>query len=400
MYRKTDLFLRGKPECKEMTEKGSGSMMYSRFLKLFAVITLFFVVITVIPLQASELEEQEQKLNSVKQQINQQQGKLTQKKKEERRLLSDLDSIEKNIESAQSQLNKIESRLGTTKNEIVKNQGEIEKTKEELDKHTEQLGKRLKEMYVKGNVEYLEILLESEDFSELLTRTQFIKRIFAQDVELQQQIKTEKEALEDNQENLEQKKISLIALQKVQEKREGEMKVQLASRENILRKVQTDRKAYEQSINELEAVSHDIQKELSKIPGYKGPVSTGPMIWPTQGRVSSPFGYRIHPIFKTKKLHTGIDIAAPMGRNIVAANDGKVLSAGWRNGYGRTLMIDHGKGITTLYAHTSKLLVKKGDIVSKGQIVAKVGSTGYSTGPHLHFEVRVNGAPKNPMGWL
>lgn len=387
-------------ELKEITEKGRGSMMHSKVSKFFTVITLLFIVITVIPLQASELSKQEQKLNSVKQQINQQQNKLSQKKKEEKRLLSDLNSIEKEIESAQNQLNNIDSKLDTTKNEIIQNQGEIEKTKKELDKHTDQLGKRLKEMYVKGNVEYLEILLESEDFSELLTRTELIKRIFAQDVELQQQIKTEKEDLENHQENLEQKKTSLITLQRIQQKREGEMKVQLASRENILRKVQTDRKAYEQSINELEAASRNIQNELSKMPSYKGPVSTGPMVWPTQGRVSSPFGYRIHPIFKTKKLHTGMDIAAPMGRNIVAANDGKVIYSGWRNGYGKTLMIDHGKGITTLYGHTSRLLVKKGDIVSKGQLVAKVGSTGYSTGPHVHFEVRVNGVPKNPMGWL
>ena len=124
------------------------------------------------------------------------------------------------------------------------------------------------------------------------------------------------------------------------------------------------------------------------------------MSWPVQGRITSPFGYRIHPILKTKELHTGIDIAATSGTTVVAANGGTVIKSGWNNSYGNLLMIDHGGGIVTLYAHNSSLLVRVGDVVSKGQAVSKVGSTGMSTGPHLHFEVRVNGQYKNPMDWL
>ena len=124
------------------------------------------------------------------------------------------------------------------------------------------------------------------------------------------------------------------------------------------------------------------------------------MSWPVKGRITSPFGYRIHPILKTKNLHTGLDIAASTGTPVVAANTGTVIKAGWNNSYGNLLMIDHGGGIVTLYAHNSSLLAKVGDVVSKGQTVAKIGSTGMSTGPHLHFEVRVNGQYKNPMDWL
>jgi murein DD-endopeptidase MepM/ murein hydrolase activator NlpD len=126
------------------------------------------------------------------------------------------------------------------------------------------------------------------------------------------------------------------------------------------------------------------------------------MCWPSESstRISSPFGNRLHPILRIYKLHTGIDIAARSGTNILAANAGTVISAGWNNGYGYMVMVDHGGGIVTLYAHSSKLLVRKGNVVARGQAIAKVGSTGMSTGPHLHFEVRVNGIYKNPLDYV
>ena len=127
----------------------------------------------------------------------------------------------------------------------------------------------------------------------------------------------------------------------------------------------------------------------------------GSMTWPLPGyySITSPFGNRLHPILKVYKMHTGVDIAGAgcNGKNVVATADGKVIHAGWISGYGNTVMIDHGGGIVTLYAHSQKLLVKKGDTVTRGQAIMLVGSTGYATGPHLHFEVRVNGKYVNPV---
>ena len=128
----------------------------------------------------------------------------------------------------------------------------------------------------------------------------------------------------------------------------------------------------------------------------------GQMLWPAPDRftITSPYGYRIHPILKTKKLHTGIDIRSSMGENILAAQDGKVIHSDWYGGYGKVIMIDHGGGIVTLYAHNSQLVVKEGSNVKKGTVIAKSGNSGLSTGPHLHFEVRENGKYVDPLKYV
>lgn len=129
-------------------------------------------------------------------------------------------------------------------------------------------------------------------------------------------------------------------------------------------------------------------------------VSNSGFQWPINARVSSEFGYRIHPIYRTRRLHAGIDLGAGSGTPIRAAADGTVLSAGWRGGYGNAVVISHGGGISTLYAHQSSIAVSAGTRVPRGQVIGYVGSTGQSTGPHLHFEVRVNGSPTNPRAYL
>src|SRR5690606_1638468 len=119
-----------------------------------------------------------------------------------------------------------------------------------------------------------------------------------------------------------------------------------------------------------------------------------------KGRISSPFGERMHPILKEKRFHSGLDIAVPSGTDVLAADRGKVLISGWNAGYGYFIAIDHGNGISTAYAHNSRLLVKEGELVAQGQVIAKSGSTGLSTGPHLHFEVRKDGTPVDPVAYL
>jgi murein DD-endopeptidase MepM/ murein hydrolase activator NlpD len=162
-------------------------------------------------------------------------------------------------------------------------------------------------------------------------------------------------------------------------------------------------KELEKKEDELEKQSAVVDKLINQLMDRTKKYAEGAYKWPTPGyrRISSPFGMRMHPIYKKLKMHSGVDIDAPMGASIVAANSGKVIVAGWNTGgYGNYVIIDHGGGISTLYAHQSKILVSVGDVVKKGDVIGKVGSTGLSTGPHLHFEVRVDGKPVNPTKYI
>ena len=174
----------------------------------------------------------------------------------------------------------------------------------------------------------------------------------------------------------------------------------------MIHKLKTNRSYYERSERELARQSASIEAMISNIKpnsGTKVAVTTG-FIKPISGPITSPFGYRIHPIFKSRIFHSGIDIGGPNGGAIRASNNGRVIYAGWYGGYGQVVILDHGivrgQAITTLYAHMSSISVSKGQVVKQGQQVGREGSTGYSTGPHCHFEVRVNGQPRNPLNYI
>ena len=173
----------------------------------------------------------------------------------------------------------------------------------------------------------------------------------------------------------------------------------------MIEKIQKDKRAYERSERELQRLSNNLTSMISKSTKNSGVVVGSGFILPVNGaRISSPYGARIHPIFKTKIFHTGIDYAVPYGTPIKASNAGKVIFSGWYGGYGKVVILDHGSctgaPTTTLYAHMSKQNVSVGQYVERGQIIGFVGSTGYSTGPHVHFEVRINGKHQNPNKYL
>ena len=168
-----------------------------------------------------------------------------------------------------------------------------------------------------------------------------------------------------------------------------------------LETIQGSRSELEKALNELEETSKQIEAEIRQYQEKNQTnLGTGKYIWPVRGQVVQNFGWRIHPILRKRQFHNGLDIAIDYGTPIMAADSGIVIFAAYNGGYGKMLLIDHGSGFSTLYGHTSVLLVDKGQTVVKGQIVAKVGTTGLSTGPHLHFEIRKNGTPVNPRDYL
>ncbi|MDD4172545.1 MAG: peptidoglycan DD-metalloendopeptidase family protein, partial [Syntrophomonas sp.] len=227
--------------------------------------------------------------------------------------------------------------------------------------------------------------------------------IIDQDQDLIDTINSRKKDLDNKKADLDVQKRELLAAKAAREDKQQLLATQLNDKKVVLGSVQQEKQKYAQAIREMEQASAQAEAMILRLQGKSGAsIGTGSYTWPTPGytNITSAYGMRYHPILKKNKLHTGIDIGAPSGARIVAADGGSVIFSGWLGAYGNAIIIDHGAGISTLYGHQSSRLVSVGAKVSKGQTIGKVGSTGWSTGPHLHFEVRKNGTPVNPRGYI
>lgn len=343
------------------------------------------------------------KKNNVESQIKDVKKKINQKDKEEKSVIEQITSIEKKLEIAQSKLAQNKLRLLKAQNDLKKTQRRLELTEAELARRHELLAKRVVDIYQGENLTFANVVLQSEDMWTFLTRSHYLQEILKSDTELINRIIADKQQIEADRKKQEENVVLINSIQEdLQNERDQVISLVKAKRDQ-LNEISRSKELYEKALDELLAESARIENEIRRIQGSTSSAGrynkefSGGLIWPVYGRITSPFGYRVHPITKVYKLHTGVDIAARTGTPIRAAADGKVIMASWMNAYGYTVVIDHGSGISTLYAHCSSINARVGQIVEQGEIIAKVGSTGYSTGPHLHFEKRINGKPVNPM---
>ena len=276
--------------------------------------------------------------------------------------------------------------------------------KEAEDRYNKQLNilkKRIRVMYKNSNTSYIRAMAESKSVSEFLGRVKVISKISRSDKMLMESINNDKLDIEFKKRQKEIEKNNVIRKANETKRNMEMMQTSRAKVDNDIKNLQSRLKRLEREEDELIRKSNELANEIKGLQGNFGKYSSGKMLWPLPSSrvITSPFGTRIHPIFKTNKTHHGVDIAGNMGSPVLAAKDGKVIIAGWQGGYGNAIIIDHGGGITTVYAHCSKLIAKVGQNVKQGEVIAKVGSTGYSTGPHLHFEVRNNGKVVNPLDY-
>ncbi len=404
-----------------------------RTSRISGILTVFLVIIIIPllthPVLSSPINEAEDELKSINEQIEENLKKIEETEQEESDLLQEISDIDGNLRTSEDQLTEINSQLSATLNRCEEVEGELgvvrgllqeteyelEELRKKLIKQNGILDKRIRNIYKQGNLTYLEVVLNASDFSDLLNRLSFLHLIINQDATLLSEIKftkdktdtkkfeieKQKEEIEEKQEILKEETTKLESLKIAEESRRNEIQSRMNRKEELLEEICLDKVALKQAEKELEKSSQEIAEYIRRIEnGEDSPRPVSSFRWPTSGPVTSGFGMRWHPIFGGYRMHNGIDIGAPYGQKIVAAQSGTVIFTGWKGGYGRTLMISHGGGITTLYAHTSAIYVSEGQKVEKRQKVAAVGSTGYSTGPHLHFEVRVNGEPQNPMNWF
>ena len=287
---------------------------------------------------------------------------------------------------------------------IAKAEYELEESNKRYEKQKELLETRLVAMYETGDMSYLDLLFNSKSISEFLSNYFLIEEIAKADTELLETVEAERIYNKKLKEALETKKLILIASRETREKNAIALENMGIIKNSILKKLSEEELALHQKIEEYQKQIAEIETEIRLLAlanigeEYVG----GTMAWPVPGytRITSQFGMRTHPITGVYKLHTGVDIGAPMGAQFIAANDGIVTYAGWNTAYGNMVIVDHGGGITTLYAHGSEILVSVGDTIYQGHPVLKVGSTGYSTGPHAHFEVRINGDYVEPLDYI
>lgn len=340
--------------------------------KLFSLVALALALALCISTVTASAES----LSELRKQISDKKSELSEGKSKEA--------------SLNKQLGELEVSIDQNEDKLVVLEKELAEAQEKVETQTTNLNGRLRNMYKNGSVGFIDVLLDSGSFTEFLTNLDMVEKIYSSDKDVLAE-------LEEAHDEVEKKKTEVETLQ-------TELKESKAVVEEEKQAIAASNEETEKMIDELQADADRLTQELQN-QGSSSEDSTylgGQMAWPTpsSGTVTSPFGWRIHPIYGYKKFHTGIDIGASSGSAIVAANPGTVLSAGWNGGYGKCVIIDHGGGVTTLYAHSSSLNVSAGQYVERGQKIAAVGSTGASTGPHLHFEVRINGGYVNPYPYI
>lgn len=358
---------------------------------------------------------------------------LEEEKKKTEAAIKELETLksdtEKYVRSLDAQLDSLDSELSRLENDISAKTKSIEETGVRLEEageterqQYESMKLRIKYMYEKGDSSFLDLLLQSESMSELLNRAEYIQKISEYDRKMLDEYVAVKESIARDKAQLETEKTELVALQEKTEAKQASVEALVNEKTAELQKVNSqigaktaeaeayekDIKAQEDQIKKIEAELKRQEEEAKKKAEAAGKtyntVSLGNIsfIWPcpASSRITSSFGDRESPTAGASTNHKGIDIGAPTGSNIVAAAGGTVTISTYSYSAGNYVMINHGGGVSTVYMHCSKLLVSVGDTVKKGDVIAKVGSTGYSTGPHLHFGIRQNGTYVNPSKYV
>lgn len=364
------------------------------------LVIILTVVLSLIG--ATTVEEKQDQLNAINRELARQKQLLRQTREKEKASLRNLYVLNRNVARAKNELRYNQHRLTLHDQALNQTQSELQKTIEEYQARQKVFSRRLREMYKTQNMGYLGMFFANRSFSEMVDNSYYYKRIIDADIENINHLTSVKQEISSKELSLKQRKRQIEETHREIAQQKARLETKARQQQTVYVNIRAQRQDYERRVNELLRNSTEIEGMIKKMLAEAPSISrgTGTFIWPVRGVITSYFGNRRHPIFRVVKFHTGIDVAARSGTPIKAADSGVVIFSGWWGGYGNVVIINHGKGLQTVYAHQLRRYVSKGDKVDKHQVIGLVGSTGYSTGPHLHFEVRRNGETQNPMRYL
>ena len=370
-----------------------------------AVITALLIISgcykTVQAITSSELEQRRIEL---REEINKAGKNLENINVQLTENLEAINNLDEQIGEYESQIESVSNNINQVEKQIRETETSLKTIQKRYNHQNELLKKRRVYMYEAGETKYLDVLLNSKSIVDFITRYYLIQEIAQYDRDFLNDIKKEKDEIEKIEESLKTSKETLKEIKAEQKKLAISLenaKVVKSGYVNNLNeeeiKIQEEISIYQKELDliELDVLMAALESNGSQYVG-------GTFAWPAPGyyTITSPYGMRLHPVIKSYRNHSGMDIGAPMGSYAIAANDGVVTKSMYSNSYGNMIMIDHGGGVTTLYAHGSELIARVGDKVKRGDAIMKVGSTGWSTGPHLHFEIRINGQTIDPYPYV
>ena len=342
----------------------------------------------------SAVENLQNERNEIQSQMDEANGKLEGVQNDLSENLQQVQKLDEKIAKSEQELNDLNTQIASLQTSIDDIEENLKKVEDAYNSQKKLLDNYLVAAQEAGDTEYLDVLLSSKNISEFLSSYFLISELASYEMDLLDDMQEKKENIELSKQKLEQNRENLATIKANQSKTATILENTKSVRQNFISRLSDQEKEIQTKIDEYNTRFEEINKEILEL--AQGSIASeyigGELAWPVPGytRITSKYGMRTHPITGVYKLHTGVDIGAPRGANFIAANDGIVTKASYNSAYGNMVIIDHGGGVSTLYAHGDEILVQVGQTVKRGDPILKVGSTGYSTGPHAHFEVRLN----------
>jgi murein DD-endopeptidase MepM/ murein hydrolase activator NlpD len=378
-------------------------------VKIIAVL-LFCTVLTsgVVSMPSYKAEavtqqELEARLNNLKEEEERISAELNKVRKDVKNQKAYQTQLSYQISNMENQITALSQRIGMLDTQISEKTAEIERTQKKIDESFDLFKKRLRAMYMSNDATVLSVLFGSSTFAEFLSAAETTQRIADHDDKLIKELTAQKQQIEADKATIEQARKQIEADKAALESKQNQLnQAKAASTETLISLQALEKKTgmtYRQIVAEMEKADAELQWFIQQNQGG-GELSPGGWLWPVAGytRISDGFGNRI--LNGVQQFHKGIDIPAAYGHPVRAAKSGVVIRADFSSSYGNIVVIDHGGGFSTAYAHNSSLKVSQGQVVSQGQTIALVGSTGWSYGNHCLFEVRINGVVQNPLNYV